>query len=672
MSRMRWVLLPVALLLATAAVVAQSQPINYIYDELGRLVAVIDPNGDSAAYAYDAVGNILSITRRTASQVSVVEFTPNSGPVGTTVTISGTAFSTTPAQNTVTFNGVSATVTTATANQLVVTVPTGAATGAIGVTSPAGSASSGTNFVVGSSAPSISGFTPGIGAAGTSVTVSGSNFQTLASHDRVNFNISPATLSSASTTSIVAAVPPTAGSGRIAVETPYGKATSATDFFIPPLPLAVSDVAGTGRMPLATATALSIPTAQKVGLMVFDAAIGERISIRGSNATFSSAVNIYKPTTALLAGPYTFSTTGWIDPFPLNQTGTYTILVDPLSTGTGSITLTAYSVPPDVAGTITAGGSAQPVSISTPGQNAKLSFAGSANQRVSLQGTSSTINISTLSVLKPDGSVLGSPASFTPNGFLDTLVLPSTGTYAILEDPLKEATGSISLTLYDVPADYSGSITPGGSAVTATITTPGQNGALTFTGVAQNRISLRGTSGSIAINNVSIKNPDGSNLATPTAFTPNGFIDTKTLPASGTYNIVLDPLNANTGNTTLTLYNVPADYSTGTVIGYAPVLVPIGTPGQNGAVTFSSSALRIGQVATVHVTSNTFTLVTVKLLSPSGAVMSTMTSGSSNFDLPGAMFTASGTHTISIDPFSYHTGQLYVSVTAEDGGGGEL
>jgi YD repeat-containing protein len=104
--------------------------VQYVYDELGRLVAVIDTSGASAVYSYDAVGNLLSIVRRGSSDVSIIEFTPNSGPVGTLVTIYGTGFSATPNQNTLTFNGSSATVLSATATRLTATVPAGATTGA--------------------------------------------------------------------------------------------------------------------------------------------------------------------------------------------------------------------------------------------------------------------------------------------------------------------------------------------------------------------------------------------------------------------------------------------------------------------------------------------------------------------------------------------------------------
>ncbi len=61
--------------------------ISYIYDELGRLRAVVDPGSDTAVYNYDAVGNLLSISRQSSSVVSIIEFTPDSGPVGTAVTI---------------------------------------------------------------------------------------------------------------------------------------------------------------------------------------------------------------------------------------------------------------------------------------------------------------------------------------------------------------------------------------------------------------------------------------------------------------------------------------------------------------------------------------------------------------------------------------------------------
>ncbi len=58
------------LLLAFASSLwAQSNPVQYVYDALGRLTQVVDPSGTVATYNYDAVGNLLSITRLTTLPV---------------------------------------------------------------------------------------------------------------------------------------------------------------------------------------------------------------------------------------------------------------------------------------------------------------------------------------------------------------------------------------------------------------------------------------------------------------------------------------------------------------------------------------------------------------------------------------------------------------------------
>lgn len=122
--------------------------ISYLYDELGRLIGASDAQGNTADYAYDSVGNLLSISVNPSSQVSIIGFDPGSGPVGTTVTISGTGFSSTASEDSVTFNGTAATVTSASSTQIVTTVPTGATTGPIVVTTPNGSATSSSSFTV--------------------------------------------------------------------------------------------------------------------------------------------------------------------------------------------------------------------------------------------------------------------------------------------------------------------------------------------------------------------------------------------------------------------------------------------------------------------------------------------------------------------------------------------
>lgn len=108
--------------------------VNYFYDNAGRLVAVLGATGTGSIYAYDGVGNLTSVSPVTGSAVSVFALSRNYGPVGTSVTIYGDGFSTTPSQNTVQFNTTTAVVSTSTLTTIVTTVPQGATTGYVKVT----------------------------------------------------------------------------------------------------------------------------------------------------------------------------------------------------------------------------------------------------------------------------------------------------------------------------------------------------------------------------------------------------------------------------------------------------------------------------------------------------------------------------------------------------------
>jgi YD repeat-containing protein len=69
---MRKKTLAAAIVLILVAVIApalrgqSTGPVQYVYDDLGRLVKVVDQNGNVATYNYDAAGNLLSITLRGA------------------------------------------------------------------------------------------------------------------------------------------------------------------------------------------------------------------------------------------------------------------------------------------------------------------------------------------------------------------------------------------------------------------------------------------------------------------------------------------------------------------------------------------------------------------------------------------------------------------------------
>lgn len=145
--------LGLAFLLVVALRAQAEQPvIHYVYDDLGRLVGVVDQNGNAATYTYDAVGNILTIGRHDVADapgpVAITLVSPDRGKVGDPVSIFGRGFSPDPAQNTVGFSGAIATVNSATTNSLTTSVPSGALTGLIMVTTPLGTAMSPEPFTV--------------------------------------------------------------------------------------------------------------------------------------------------------------------------------------------------------------------------------------------------------------------------------------------------------------------------------------------------------------------------------------------------------------------------------------------------------------------------------------------------------------------------------------------
>lgn len=638
-------------------------PVSYIYDPLGRLVSTVGPT-ETVVYSYDAVGNLLSISRQSSNQVAIVQLSPGSGPIGATVTISGTGFSATANQNTVAFNGVAAAITSATTTQIVASVPAGATTGPVTVTSPAGSANSATAFTVtgDQGAPTISSFTPTIGSVTTPVTVSGNNFDTAAANNKVKFNGVNAGAFSATATSIDTSVP-AVGSGRISVTTPNGTATSSGDFFVLPTGSAASDFQVMGRINFPGSQTVTITTAGKKAMLLFDGLAGQRFSLDPTNNNIGiSTLSIFKPDGTLWTAKqmYTWSANFFeTQNFPV--TGTYTIILDTNTYYSGSMTLNLYNVPPDVAGPI-AFGVATPVTLTTPGQNARLTFSGTAGQKVSLNASGVTIISSSLAFLKPDGSTLTSTGLNTSGNFIDSQTLPVTGTYTVLLDPTGGYSGNATLTLYD-SSDLILPITPGGSAVTVTTTIPGQNAKLSFSGAAGQRIALNIPNISFPIYGgyIYLRNSAGTTLAQVQAYssTTNGFIDTQTLPAADTYYVLVDQNYMGTGSVVLALYDVPSDATGAISIGGSPVNLTTTTPGQNGSLSFTGNS---GQKVSLTYTRsmalmNVNTNVTIK--KPDGTTLAGPVPMGPNTGLfDQQTLPTTGIYSIFADPYIENTGMM--------------
>ena len=655
-QRVRSTVRTVALILAlslTGFLPSGAGDISYVYDQLGRLMAVIDPATDTAIYSYDAVGNLLGITRQNSATLAIFQFTPDKGPVGTTVTIYGTGFSATPASNTVKFNGTTTSVLTATTTVLTANVPAGATNGPISVTVAGVTATSASNFTVGvGGAPTITSFSPIVGTSGTSVTITGTNYDGATTKNKVSFNPAYATVTTASATSLGVTVPVGAQSGPISVATVNGSATSASDFFVTPVGVQPADVQFTGRIVVGGANLVaSITTANKVGLVLFDGVAGQRVSLGMTNVTIpSSTVSFIHPNGTVLNSA-NFGGGGALDSSILPVTGTYAILIDPTSTYTGNMTLTLSA---ELVGNLTIAGSPATASISRVGQNARYYFTGTAGQTVSLGVTAVTMTQLNVSMYKPDGSVLVAPTLMnTAGGALDTQVLPVSGTYAILVDPSTTYTGNATLTLYGT-ADITGTIALDGANVSSSLTVPGQRARYTFTGTAGQWINLGMTSGTIASGTISLLKPDGSTFVSTSFGAGGGSLDpTAAIPLTGTYTVLVDPSAANTGSITLTLSSA----LTGSIsLDGAPVPLSLTRVGQTARYTFSGTT---GQWVSLGVTSVTLTTVSVSLLKPDGTQVAGTSVGTAGGGLePPTTLPVTGTYTIVLDPAATYTGNV--------------
>jgi hypothetical protein len=182
----------------------------------GKITVTV--NGKTATSAIDF----------TVLQTTITDFSPTAGIVGTTVTITGTNFSTTSSDNVVKFNGFAASVTNATSTQLTVTVPAEATTGKISVTINGSTITSANDFTI--NAPTITSYTPKIAAAGISVLITGTNFSSVAANNIVKFNGTAAVVTAASATELTATVPAGATTGVITVKVGPNTATSGGNF----------------------------------------------------------------------------------------------------------------------------------------------------------------------------------------------------------------------------------------------------------------------------------------------------------------------------------------------------------------------------------------------------------------------------------------------------------
>ena len=164
---------------------------------------------------------------------TITSFTPTCGPVGTSVSITGTnLLDASNSAGAVTFNTTAAlAASVVSTTQITASVPSGATTGKVKVDTGVGTAATSTaDFTVAATCATITSFTPTSGPIGTVVKITGTGFTGATAVSFNNVNATSFTVDSA--TQITATVPTGATTGKISVTTPGGTATSAANFTV--------------------------------------------------------------------------------------------------------------------------------------------------------------------------------------------------------------------------------------------------------------------------------------------------------------------------------------------------------------------------------------------------------------------------------------------------------
>jgi large repetitive protein len=288
------------------AVVSKATPTEVVCQvPVGATTGTINVNGaiSPSAFAVSAKPVITAVS-------------PLQGGIDKEVTITGSYF--TGATFKFANNLTATKVSPGTDNQVVIKVPAGAVTGRISATNASGTTNSPADFVV-ISPPTIAGFLPVSGPAGTPIVITGTNLQYNA---EVRFyNNVLATIKSVSPTQLMVDVPAGAATGNITVKTDAvtTPVSSSTSFTVVGKPVITSIVPNNGTInEKVTINGTNLGNLVSVSFdgvttATFVSATPTKIEVRVPatvNGAFSRSINVYVKTSTDNSNNQTFSLLG--------------------------------------------------------------------------------------------------------------------------------------------------------------------------------------------------------------------------------------------------------------------------------------------------------------------------------------------------------------------------
>jgi hypothetical protein len=284
----------------------------------------------------------------------------------------------------------------------------------------------------------------------------------------------------------------------------------------------------------------------------FPATAGEKVFVDVTSSNLPDdcgGLRLRDPSGSVMNSGCIINGAGFIDGTALPTAGQYTVELAPEAPHTGQAQLLLVT-DDDQQVPIQIDGPAVAATVGQPGAVARLTFSAAAGQKVFVDVPTSGLpdDCGAVKLRGPDGAVLNSGCLIQGSGFVDASVLPTSGQYTILIDPYGRNTGDSQVRLIE-DHDQQQAITPGGSAVSVDIGQPGAVARLTFQGTAGQKVFVDVPWSSLPSDCgvLSLRGPDGSSLNSGCIINGKGSIDGTTLPASGTYTILVDPEGRNTG-----------------------------------------------------------------------------------------------------------------------------
>jgi hypothetical protein len=379
---------------------------------------------------------------------------------------------------------------------------------------------------------------------------------------------------------------------------------------------------------------------------------------------------------------YPSSQTFYMDTQPVTPNQPYQLWVQHYSNDLESQTIQIINVPANFTGTLSipnAGTTGTAVQVPTTGslsvgQNGVLTFSANAGQKVSFNVLGSTIGTSyascNLTVMGPNPSTTSIASGFCGyqnSGYIDTVTIPTTGTYTVLIDPQGTATGSVSISINNDQDVTTPTISIGGGAVNAQTTVAGQDVRLSFTPTgSQSRIAVLSTNVTNPLAYLTLVTPAGSTQAIEQVGIDNNpsgqvfFLNTEAVTTNQQYQIWVQHSGTGYGKESILIDNVPADISHtiavgGTAYTFSTVV------GQNANIGFTIST---SESVTVEWSSGTYPNSPTCNISVTGPSPSTNTVsyGSCNTATGSLLMNslAAGTYNVLVDPQAQSSGGMTI------------